>query len=67
MQHAKNTTRKSQPPRSERRSRRPFAMSALLRSSRELSWPRLLAYLRPYRWWMAAAIGAMLVATSVSW
>jgi subfamily B ATP-binding cassette protein MsbA len=40
-------------------------MRALFRSSRELSWRRLLAYLRPYRWWMAAAIGAMLVATAV--
>jgi ATP-binding cassette, subfamily B, bacterial MsbA len=38
---------------------------ALFHSSRELSWRRLLAYLRPYRWWMAAAIGAMLFATAV--
>lgn len=30
-----------------------------------MSWGRLLSYVRPYRWWMLAALLAMLVATSV--
>jgi len=36
-----------------------------LRALRGVSWGRLLGYLRPYRWWMAAALLAMLVATGV--
>jgi subfamily B ATP-binding cassette protein MsbA len=36
-----------------------------LRALSGVSWGRLLGYLRPYRWWMAVALSAMLVATSV--
>ncbi len=30
-----------------------------------MSWGRLLGYVRPYRWWMVAAVISMIVATSV--
>jgi subfamily B ATP-binding cassette protein MsbA len=47
--------------------RGPFPGLALLRSGMGggVNWRRLLAYLRPYRWWMAAAIVAMLVSSGV--
>jgi subfamily B ATP-binding cassette protein MsbA len=42
-------------------------IALLLRPSAvtSVSWRRLLAYLRPYRWWMAAALCAMLVSSAV--
>ncbi|MEI7769182.1 MAG: ABC transporter transmembrane domain-containing protein [Chloroflexales bacterium] len=30
-----------------------------------MSWGRLLSYVRPYRWWMIAALASMFLATSV--
>ncbi len=47
---------------------RPWLPAALrLRPAalRSVSWGRLLSYVRPYGWWMAAALLAMLVATGV--
>jgi len=39
--------------------------SELLRSSRGVSWRRLIVYLRPYKWWMVVAIVAMLISSAV--
>jgi subfamily B ATP-binding cassette protein MsbA len=41
------------------------ARFSVLSSSNELSWRRLLGYLRPYRLWMAVALLALLVSTAV--
>jgi subfamily B ATP-binding cassette protein MsbA len=38
---------------------------SLLRPTGGVSWGRLLRYVRPYRWWMLAALVSMLFATSV--
>jgi subfamily B ATP-binding cassette protein MsbA len=38
---------------------------SFLSSSGDVSWRRLLGYLRPYRWWMLVALLALLVSTSV--
>ncbi|GAB4438284.1 MAG: ABC transporter ATP-binding protein [Chloroflexi bacterium OHK40] len=45
----------------------PGALALLLRPEafRSVSWGRVLAYLRPYRWWMIAALVAMLGASAV--
>ncbi|HMQ33868.1 MAG TPA: ABC transporter ATP-binding protein, partial [Chloroflexaceae bacterium] len=55
------------PGRRARRGLRPLLerFAPALRSSRTVSWGRLLRYLRPYRRWMAAAILAMIGATGV--
>jgi len=39
--------------------------SELLHSSRDVSWRRLLGYLRPYKRWMVVAIVAMLISSAV--
>jgi subfamily B ATP-binding cassette protein MsbA len=41
------------------------AAFSTLHSSGGVSWRRLLGYLRPYRWWMAVALLALLVSTGV--
>jgi subfamily B ATP-binding cassette protein MsbA len=41
------------------------AQFSILNSARGVSWRRLLGYVRPYRWWMLAALISMFFATSV--
>jgi subfamily B ATP-binding cassette protein MsbA len=41
------------------------AQYSMLNSARGVSWSRLLGYVRPYRWWMIAALISMFFATSV--
>ncbi len=38
---------------------------SILNSSGNVSWRRLLGYLRPYRWWMLGALLALLLSTGV--
>jgi subfamily B ATP-binding cassette protein MsbA len=65
MQEA-NTTRHQSEHKVRRDQRRllpsPFY---LLPSTRSVSWGRVLSYLRPYAWWMVAALVSMLVGTGL--